>query len=759
MPSSTQYINSMNARKLSSMGRDRNNQFVNSDIKSLKRFDEFTTIDWVEDELINHKISNNNRINLLKSRLFDTNWLLQLYDSTQNWIVLAIMGIIIGIIAGLLNIITAWLASLRMGHCKQGFYLNERFCCWGQGDSCDSWQRWSSFEFVNYLTYIAISLIFSICAVTLILKYSPAAAGSGISEIKCIVSGFVMRGFLSWTTLIIKSIGLPLAISSGLSVGKEGPSVHYAVCVGNSVAKIFKKYRQLAVKAREFLTATSAAGVAVAFGLPMGGVLFAMEEISSSFQLLTIFKSYFCSLVAVSTLASLNPFRTGQLVMFEVVYDTNWHYFDIPLYIILGCFGGLYGIVVAKFNIMVVSFRKRYLANHAVKEVIILTILTSFVCYFNQFVRVDMTELMQILFNECKKSDRLCNPENKVPLVVSLLFATSLRVLLTIVTYGCKVPAGIFVPSMAAGATFGRALGILMQNLHDIYPDLFVFSTCDSEKCVIPGTYAFLGAAAALSGITHLTVTVVVIMFELTGAIRYIIPTMIVVVVTKSIGDKWGPREGIADQMIKFNGLPFIDPKEDLSETNHLDLSVTTAMSNKTIVFPVLSAKQLTLGKLKSILKSFDYKGFPLVKDEKQPKIVGYVSRSDILYILENHSDSADTTVCSFSESIDDTSIQFKTIINPCPLTINSQATLEYVTHIFVKLGPRYLLVEENGNLTGLITRKDVLRYTNTHSDTANHPKIDEQFEEKVWEILLLFGTNIKKNVGKLFYNDATRFL
>ena len=70
-----------------------------------------------------------------------------------------------------------------------------------------------------------------------------------------------------------------------------------------------------------------------------------------------------------------------------------------------------------------------------------------------------------------------------------------------------------------------------------------------------------LGAAAGLCGITDLTVTVVIIMFELTGALRYIIPTMIVVAITKSINDKWG-KGGIADQMIKFNGLPLIDSKE-----------------------------------------------------------------------------------------------------------------------------------------------------------------------------------------------------
>jgi chloride channel 3/4/5 len=113
-------------------------------------------------------------------------------------------------------------------------------------------------------------------------------------------------------------------------------------------------------------------------------------------------------------------------------------------------------------------------------------------------------------------------------MVFSLATATILRIFLVVISYGCKVPAGIFVPSMAIGASFGRMVGIMVQALHESFPDSKFFAACEPDlPCITPGTYAFLGAGAALSGIMHLTISVTVIMFELTGALTYILPTMV----------------------------------------------------------------------------------------------------------------------------------------------------------------------------------------------------------------------------------------
>jgi len=54
--------------------------------------------------------------------------------------------------------------------------------------------------------------------------------------------GFVIHGYLGGRVLFTKSVGLAMSVASGLSLGKEGPFVHIASCIGNIVSRIASKY-------------------------------------------------------------------------------------------------------------------------------------------------------------------------------------------------------------------------------------------------------------------------------------------------------------------------------------------------------------------------------------------------------------------------------------------------------------------------------------------------------------------------------------
>ncbi|RJE18790.1 Chloride channel [Aspergillus sclerotialis] len=695
---------------------------VTEEINEVKRYEDFTTIDWVQDAV--HEQARR-KAKRREMGFWDTEgtfgWrrkVSESYDAGQAWLVITLVGAAIGLNSALLNIITEWLSDVKLGYCTTAFYLNEQFCCWEAEGGCPEWRSWTSVWPINYVLYIFFAMLFAFIAARLVKSFAPYAAGSGISEIKCIIAGFVMKGYLGAWTLLIKSITLPLAIASGLSVGKEGPSVHFAVCTGNVISRFFSKYKQNASKTREVLTATAAAGVAVAFGSPIGGVIFSLEEMASYFPLKTLWRSYFCALVGTGVLAAMNPFRTGQLVMFQVQYDRTWHFFELIFFLLLGVFGGLYGAFVIKWNLRVQAFRKKYLAQYPVMESVILAGITAVLCFPNMFLKINMTEMMEILFRECEGDhdyNGLCEAKHRWSMVFSLAFATALRILLVIVSYGCKVPAGIFVPSMAIGASFGRMVGILVQALHESFPDSAFFAACEPDvPCITPGTYAFLGAGAALSGIMHLTISVTVIMFELTGALTYILPTMIVVGVSKAIGSRFG-NGGIADRMIWANGFPYLDSKGD----HVFNVPVSHAMTADARTLP---ASDFPVREAEHLLSDNKFQGFPIVED-RTARSQGIVSPNARCIFTKEAAETsvgrrasvpqhlAPETFEAIETSTGARHIDFSRYVEHTPLSVHPRLPLETVMEIFKKMGPRVILVEHRGRLTGLVTVKDCLKY------------------------------------------------
>jgi len=492
----------------------------------------FSTIDWIHD-------SAKERVRLRKLAAIP-GWkgvVLRAWDASQAWILVFLVGAVSGVLAAWIDVAGEWLSDLKTGYCSEGFYLNRLFCCWHVpvGDTCNQWIPWSAAigatgfgaSTASFFLYVFWAVLFAVSAAVLVKEYAPYAAGSGLAEVRTILGGFVIRKFLGVWTLVIKCIGLALSTASGLSLGKEGPLVHVACCVGNVFARLFPKYSKNEAKKREILSAAAAAGVSVAFGAPIGGVLFSLEEVSYYFPMKTLWRSFLCAMMGAIALQLMNPFRTGKLVMFQVTYNRDWHAFELPWFVLLGVMGGLYGAFFIKANVRWVAFRKNgWLKNYQVQEVFVVSLITAIVGYSIIFLRVNMGELLANLFRECEEMENdfhgVCQKDKWARTVFMLLLSFVVKIILTIFTFGIRVPAGIFVPSMAIGATFGRALGIIVQHWQETYPHLWIFSGCPPDsQCVTPGTYAMVGAAAALGGVTRMTVCLTVIMFEVTGALSY----------------------------------------------------------------------------------------------------------------------------------------------------------------------------------------------------------------------------------------------
>jgi chloride channel 3/4/5 len=568
-------------------------------------YDQFTSTDWVHDS-----IADGVRLRQLRQRKDIRGRLLAWFDGAQGWVLVALIGCITAAIAYFVDITEDAIFDLKFGFCSSHLFSSHSHCSPGR------WRTWSQLfkssaddnEPIDFVMFVAwsVSLAAIACALTLLTKTvvpssihlttldenlgaesrgtkpntgsagsgSPSsdstphgtfpnkpaqpamiyysAAGSGVAEVKVINSGFVLHGYLGLKTLVIKTIALIFSISSGLSLGKEGPYVHIATCVGNISCRLFAKYNQNDGKRREVLSASAASGVAVAFGAPIGGVLFSLEEVSYYFPPKTLFRTFFCCIAAALSLKFLNPYGTGKIVLFEVRYLSDWEFFEVFIFILLGIMGGALGALFIKASSWWArSFRRIPLIKRSpMFEVLLVALVTGLISFWNRYTKLPVTELLFELTTPCtgesKSRTGLCpQEENILEVVQYLLGAFVIKSFLTVVTFGIKVPAGIYVPSMVVGGLMGRIVGHVVQYWAAKNPTMFLFNSCDisgMESCVTPGVYALVAAGATMCGVTRLSVTLAVILFELTGSLDHVLPFSLAILCAKWTADAIEPR-------------------------------------------------------------------------------------------------------------------------------------------------------------------------------------------------------------------------
>jgi chloride channel 3/4/5 len=356
-------------------------------------------------------------------------------------------------------------------------------------------------------------------------------------------------------------------------------------------------------------------------------------------------------------LTYLNPYFTGKLVLFYANYNGPWNVIELFVFVILGAMGGLYGAVFIKANLAWSKLRKTSrLGKHAVLEVVIVALITSAIGYINPFTRGGASKTIGRLFRQCEPSDvgdPLCaysieedGSQHRGYIygaaqgelwkaVWELALACVFKGIITIFTFGIKVPAGLFIPSMFVGACYGRIIGILTQQLVISNQDLQYFKDmCDAtDGCVIPGLYAMVGAAGALGGVTRMTVSLVVIMFELTGGLTYIIPLMVAIVTSKWVGDAFG-RDGIYDAHIHLNGYPFMDSKREFKHTTLAADVMKPKPRSREPPLQTVPATGATVGQIEHLLEETEYFGFPVVLTENSQLLAGFVYRTEISWAI-----------------------------------------------------------------------------------------------------------------------------
>ncbi|KAM0334176.1 hypothetical protein ACHAQA_001196 [Verticillium albo-atrum] len=749
-------------------------------------YDQFTSTDWVHDN-----IADAHRLKALRSRKDFRGRLNAFFDASQGWILSFVCGVIIALIAYSITVCETTLFDFKDGYCTRAWYINEKKCC--PTGRCDDWRLWSEVLEANplggvteYAVYFVMVIVLACisCALTLTTKtvvpsayrmttfdenlaaellpalsddenqsdenVSPmqpvevpgappmiyySAAGSGVAEVRVILSGFVLHGFLGLRTLVIKSIALILSVASGLSLGKEGPYVHIATCVGNIACRLFSKYDSNDAKRREILSATAAAGVAVAFGAPLGGVLFGLEEVSYFFPAKTLFRTFFCCMIAALTLKFLNPYGTQKIVMFQVRYLIDWAYFELVTFVVVGMLGGAAGALFIKASkYWAQSFRRiKVIKAYPMLEVLLVAVATALLSYWNVFTRLPVAKLLLNLASPCNDKDTnrddlgLCpsHIDEIPPILASLLVAFLIKGLLTIVTFGIKVPAGIYVPSMVVGGLMGRMVGHIAQWTVMRFPHFGLWSDCAATvpgTCIQPGAYGLIAAGSTMCGVTRLSVTLAVILFELTGSLDYVLPFSLAILVAKWTADAIEP-ESIYDLLTNMNSYPFLDNKHKPTFTSDLADIVPRVRRERVINVtnsPLVPATSLRT-KLEILHRAGELDGgLPIIRDDV---LVGLIPAPDLEYALDNLEDE-ESTLClmahvgTHGDSIEDSGgeedpdpTDLTPFIDAAPMALDIRSPMDLVYECFVKLGLRYICVLRDGRYAGLVHKKSFVKY------------------------------------------------
>lgn len=172
---------------------------------------------------------------------------------------------------------------------------------------------------LGWITFLVFSLLFGATAAIMTVFIGPGAAGGGTAELMGYLNGINYQGLIGLRTLFVKIFGLGLAVASGLCIGKEGPLAHIGAIMGHCIVylpvKIFDYFRNDLDK-RELAAAGAAAGVAAAFGSPIGGSLFAYEisRPSTFWSFGLTWKIFFCSSISTFVLNILSCLSKGETV-------------------------------------------------------------------------------------------------------------------------------------------------------------------------------------------------------------------------------------------------------------------------------------------------------------------------------------------------------------------------------------------------------------------------------------------------------------
>ena len=430
---------------------------------------------------------------------------------------------------------------------------------------------------------VTIPVIGGLIVGPLVYFFAREAKGHGVPEVMEAVA--IKGGVIRKRVVVVKTLASAISISTGGSVGREGPIVQIGSAIGSALGQFMKVS---ADRMRILVGCGAAAGIAATFNAPIAGSMFALEIILGDFGLATFSPIVISSVVATAvSRAYLGDTPAFIVPVYELV--NAW---ELPMYLFLGLFCALVGITFTKTLYRIEDLFDEIKFPEYLKGIIGGLFLGVASLVFPQILGVgygaiDMALMQQMAW-------------------WLLLVLVPAKILATSITIGSGGSGGIFAPSLFLGAMAGGVFGAVV---HQLFPNI----------TASPGAYSIVGMGAVVAATTHGPLAAILILFEMTGDYKIILPLMLSCIIA-AIASGQLLRDSIYTLKLARRGIDIKEGKE---------VNVLKSMFVKDVMNPNVETipEALPLGQMAERISKSKFNSFPVLNPENE--LIGILSFND----------------------------------------------------------------------------------------------------------------------------------
>ncbi|XP_074017678.1 chloride channel protein ClC-Kb-like [Numenius arquata] len=636
----------------------------------------------------------------------------QLFRVGEDWYFLFVLGVLMATISFMMDLLVS-----RLFEAHRWLY-----------------QEVGDILMLKYLSWIMYPMALAAFSTGFSQSITPHSGGSGIPELKTILTGVVLEDYLAIQNFGAKVVGLTCTLMCGSTVflGKVGPFVHLsamaAAYLGKMRTSVTREYENK-FKQNEMLVAAQAVGVATVFGAPISGVLFSIEVMSSHFAVRDYWRGFFaatCGAFMFRLLAVFNSEQETIAAVFKSDLKIDFP-FDLLETFFFAILGAVCGLVACAYLFcqrwLLAAVKENWLTakllatDKPVYTVLVVLLLASitFPPGLGQLMasRLTMKEYLTSLFDNrtwgtlVPNASLVANPPGVDPrelwqewchpsttIFGTLAFFLVMKFWMLILATTLPLPAGYFMPIFIYGAAIGRLIGEMVALL---FPR--GLRSEGDLRPIIPGGYALAGAAAFSGSVTH-AISTALLVCEATGHLGHVLPVVLAVLVANAITQKHQPS--FYDGTIIVKKLPYLPP----IRSRHM-------ASYQVVVEEFMERQVVALAKgdgFEEALMALDASAdaeYPVVESTGSPTLVGTISRAQLVTFLQSHKhpQAPPGEKLATAGTLGDSCA-----VEPIMLQLSPWTSLHQAHHLFELLKLQRIFVTRFGELVGAVSRVELRR-------------------------------------------------